>query len=153
MSRIGNRKLTIPSGVTVEVNGQEVTVKGPKGELKNIISELIKVTVNDNCVETTKVEDTKKANVLQGTSNSIINGMIIGVSKGFEMGLEAVGVGYRFQVSGNIVEDMRESNRRYYFSHPKQKEYYKNYQRERRKDPEYRKKLSEYKRKKRQSGS
>ena len=103
MSRIGNRKLTIPSGVTVEVNGQEVTVKGPKGELKNIISELIKVTVNDNCVETTKVEDTKKANVLQGTSNSIINGMIIGVSKGFEMGLEAVGVGYRFQVSGNKI--------------------------------------------------
>ncbi|MBR5662212.1 MAG: 50S ribosomal protein L6 [Bacilli bacterium] len=103
MSRIGNRKLTIPAGVTVEVNGQEVTVKSSKGELKTTVSNLIEVKVSEGVVETIQKQTTKEANIMQGTTNSNIQGMIEGLSKGFSIGLEAVGVGYRFAVSGNKI--------------------------------------------------
>ena len=101
MSRIGERKIVIPEGVTVSVNGCEVTVKGSKGELKINVSELVNVVVEDGVVLTKQVKNTKTANMMQGTTNSLISNMITGVSKGYDKGLEAVGVGYRFQVSGN----------------------------------------------------
>ena len=103
MSRIGNRKLTIPAGVTVEVNGNEVTVKSSKGELKTTVSNLIEVKVSDGFVETIQKNPSKEANIMQGTTNSNIQGMIEGLDKGFSKGLEAVGVGYRFAVSGNKI--------------------------------------------------
>ena len=103
MSRIGERKLTIPEGVTVSVNGSTVNVKGPKGELNLELSNLINVEVVDNTVLTKQAKPSKRANVMQGTTNSLINNMIIGVSQGFSKGLEAVGVGYRFNVSGNKI--------------------------------------------------
>ena len=103
MSRIGNRKLELPAGVTVEVNGSEVTVKGSKGELKTTVSNLIEVKVSEGVVETIQKQESKEANIMQGTTNSNIQGMIEGVSKGFEKGLEAVGVGYRFALSGNKI--------------------------------------------------
>ena len=103
MSRIGERKLTIPEGVTVSVNGNTVNVLGPKGELNLEVSNLINVEVVDNTVLTKQVKASKRANVMQGTTNSLINNMIIGVSKGFSKSLEAVGVGYRFNVSGNKI--------------------------------------------------
>ena len=103
MSRIGERKLTIPEGVTVSVDGNNVTVKGPKGELSYTFSNLINVEVVDNTVLTKQVKESKKANMMQGTTNSFINNMIIGVHTGFSKGLEAVGVGYRFNVSGNKI--------------------------------------------------
>ena len=103
MSRIVERKLTIPEGVTVSVDGNNVTVKGPKGELSYTFSNLINVEVVDNTVLTKQVKESKKANMMQGTTNSLINNMIIGVHTGFSKGLEAVGVGYRFNVSGNKI--------------------------------------------------
>ena len=103
MSRIGERKLTIPEGVTVSVDGNNVTVKGPKGELSYTFSNLINVEVVDNTVLTKQIKESKKANMMQGTTNSLINNMIIGVHTGFSKGLEAVGVGYRFNVSGNKI--------------------------------------------------
>lgn len=103
MSRIGERKLTIPEGVTVSVNGNTVNVKGPKGELNLNVSNLINVEVVDNTVLTKQAKPSKRANVMQGTTNSLINNMIVGVSQGFSKGLEAVGVGYRFNVSGNKI--------------------------------------------------
>ena len=103
MSRIGERKLTIPEGVTVSVNGNTVNVKGPKGELNYNFSNLISVEVVDNTVLTNQAKPSKRANVMQGTTNSLINNMIIGVSVGFSKSLEAVGVGYRFNVSGNKI--------------------------------------------------
>ena len=103
MSRIGERKLTIPEGVTVSVDGNNVTVKGPKGELSYTFSNLINVEVVDNTVLTKMVRESKRANMMQGTTNSLINNMIIGVHEGFSKGLEAVGVGYRFNVSGNKI--------------------------------------------------
>ncbi len=103
MSRIGNRKLTIPEGVEVKNESNTITVKGPKGELSLVVSPLVNVTVDGNELTTTMAKDTKEANVLSGTTNSNINNMLIGVSTGYTKELEAVGVGYRFSVSGNKI--------------------------------------------------
>ena len=103
MSRIGERKLVIPDGVTVSVNGNVVDVKGPKGELNYEFSKLINVLVEDGVVLTKQIKPSQEANMMQGTTNSLISNMITGVSKGYDKGLEAVGVGYRFQVSGNKI--------------------------------------------------
>ena len=103
MSRIGERKLVIPDGVEININGNVINIKGPKGELSYEFDKLINVTVEDGVVLTKLVKPSQKANMMQGTTNSLINNMIIGVSKGFDKGLEAVGVGYRFQVSGNKI--------------------------------------------------
>ena len=103
MSRIGERKLTIPQGVTVTINGNVINVKGPKGELEYTFSNLINVEVVDNTVITKQIKENAKSNMMQGTTNSLINNMIIGVSTGFSKSLEAVGVGYRFGVSGNKI--------------------------------------------------
>ena len=103
MSRIGERKISIPDGVTVSVNGNVVDVKGPKGELNLEFSKLVSVVVEDGVVLTKQIKPSKDANVMQGTTNSLISNMITGVSKGYDKGLEAVGVGYRFQVSGNKI--------------------------------------------------
>ena len=103
MSRIGERKISIPDGVTISVNGNVVDVKGPKGELNYEFSKLINVLVEDGVVLTKQIKPSQEANMMQGTTNSLISNMITGVSKGYDKGLEAVGVGYRFQVSGNKI--------------------------------------------------
>ena len=99
MSRVGNRILTIPAGVTVSVDGNKVTVKGPKGELSTEINKNITVEVNDTEVKLTRENDLFKKD--HGTANAHISNMITGVTTGFEKKLEAVGVGYRFQVKGS----------------------------------------------------
>ena len=98
MSRVGNRKLIIPTDVTVTVDGNVVTVKGPKGELSTVINENITASVNDNELTLTRKSDEFKN--FHGTANANINNMIVGVTKGFEKKLESVGVGYRFQLKG-----------------------------------------------------
>jgi len=103
MSRIGKRKLVIPNGVTVEVNGGVATVKGPKGTLDLTIDPLVKVEVVDNTLTTDVVKDIKRANVVVGTTNALLNNMLIGVSEGYTKNLEIVGVGYRFNVTGNKI--------------------------------------------------
>lgn len=101
MSRIGNRVLTIPEGVTVDVNENTVTVKGPKGELSTEVNRNVKVEVEGNELKTT-VKNVAFSN-FHGTANANINNMIVGVTKGFEKKLEAVGVGYRFTLKGNTL--------------------------------------------------
>ena len=103
MSRIGNRKLAIPAGIEVNVEGNNVTVKSTKGTLSLNVPALIKVEVKDNFVEVNMVNESKEANILAGTTNSHIKNMIDGLSKGYTKELEAVGVGYRFQVSGRKI--------------------------------------------------
>ena len=103
MSRIGNRRIAIPNGVSVTVENENVVVKGTKGTLTQEIHSLVEVLVNDNVVETKAKNDSKEANINVGTMNSLISNMVIGVSEGFSKGLEAVGVGYRFQVQGNKI--------------------------------------------------
>ena len=102
MSRIGNRVLTIPEGVNVTLENDTITVKGPKGSLDFPISKSVIVKIDGNAL-TVETTDKADSNVMQGTTNAIIRNMIEGVSKGFEKGLEIIGVGYRFQVQGNVL--------------------------------------------------
>ena len=99
MSRIGNRVLTLPSNVTVAVDGSKVTVTGPKGTLSTEVDKHVTVEVKDNEVIITRENDEFKN--FHGTANANIKNMIVGVSEGFEKKLEAVGVGYRFAMKGN----------------------------------------------------
>ena len=103
MSRIGNRELVIPAGVTVTAENNLITVKGPKGELKLVVSEPIVVEIKEDKVYTKRPNDNKATKQLHGTTNSLIKNMIIGVTEGYSNGLEAVGVGYRFNVNGKKV--------------------------------------------------
>ena len=100
MSRIGNRELEIPTGVTVTVNENVVTVKGAKGELSLTLKEGINVKVEDTKLTVESTGKAKFDNAMHGTTNSLIKNMITGVSKGYSKGLEIIGVGYRFQVRG-----------------------------------------------------
>ena len=103
MSRIGKRVLTIPENVNVEVNGQKVTVKGPKGELSLDLIKTIEVKVNDKELTVEKLKEDKFTNQMHGTINANIANMIKGVSEGYKKALEIVGVGYRFNVQGNTL--------------------------------------------------
>ena len=103
MSRIGNRKIVVPTGVSVELNENILTIKGVKGTLTIEVNKLVDVKIDENTVLTIAKNESHEANVNVGTMNSLITNMIIGVSEGFSKGLEAVGVGYRFQVSGNKI--------------------------------------------------
>lgn len=104
MSRIGDRKLTIPDNVHVEILNDLVTVKGPKGELSRIVPKNVVVKINDKEL-TVELKDSKDkyAGVNQGTINSHIFNMFEGVTEGFSKKLEIHGVGYRFQVQGNTI--------------------------------------------------
>ena len=101
MSRIGNRRLLVPENVTVTIDGNVVTVKGPKGELSTEVHKGISVAVEGNEVVVTRENDSFKN--FHGTVNANIKNMIIGVTEGYVKNLEAVGVGYRFNVAGNTI--------------------------------------------------
>ena len=103
MSRIGNRKLVIPEGVTVTIEGNTVTVKGSKGELTNTFNKDMAIKVEDGSVTVSRPNELKTTKSLHGTTNALIKNMIDGVSVGFKSELEIVGVGYRFNVQGNKI--------------------------------------------------
>ena len=103
MSRIGDRKLVIPAGVTVTVDNDVVTVKGPKGELTTKVINDLEVKVEGDTLEVLKGNDSSATNMMQGTMNANINNMLVGVTKGFTKGLEIIGVGYRFALKGNKI--------------------------------------------------
>lgn len=102
MSRIGNRIITIPDGVTARVEDNKVTVKGPKGELSTTLGEKLTVTVKENQITVERLDDTVKK--FHGTANANIVNMINGVTKGYKKELEAVGVGYKFTLKGNVLD-------------------------------------------------
>lgn len=104
MSRIGNRVLTVPEGVTVTINEGQITVKGPKGELSLNIDNNINVELDGNEIKVTRNSEIKKVKQMHGTTNSLIANMLEGVSKGYEKALEIVGVGFRFNLKGNVLE-------------------------------------------------
>lgn len=99
MSRIGNRKIEVPEGVTVKVENDIVTVTGPKGSLSQKMLKGISLEQEGNKITLTRVNDAAKA--MHGTMNALLHNMILGVTKGYEKGLEIIGVGYRFNVAGN----------------------------------------------------
>lgn len=102
MSRIGNKLITIPAGVTVEVaDGNEVTVKGPKGTLTRTFSTMMDIQVADGVVTVMRPNDAKHTKQLHGTTRALINNMVVGVSEGYAKELELVGIGFRAAVKGN----------------------------------------------------
>ncbi|NLD20757.1 MAG: 50S ribosomal protein L6 [Clostridiales bacterium] len=103
MSRIGKRELVIPAGVTITIENNLVTVKGPKGELKLNYDNSIIVKEVEGKIITERTSEIKHVKQLHGTYNSLINNMIIGVTEGYKKSLEAVGVGYKFNVKGNVI--------------------------------------------------
>jgi len=103
MSRIGLKPIEIPEGVEVKVDGNHVSVKGPKGELSRDLPREMKVNVEDKTITVERPSDNKEHRTLHGTTRSLINNMVQGVSKGFEKTLEINGVGYRAQKQGNKV--------------------------------------------------
>jgi large subunit ribosomal protein L6 len=103
MSRIGKKPVEAPKGVTVSVNGQTVTAKGPKGELKFVVNDLCKVALQDGKVVVEPAEPTKAAKAQWGMSRTMISNMMTGVTAPFSKKLELVGVGYRAAVKGSSL--------------------------------------------------
>lgn len=104
MSRIGKNPVVIPSGVTVNVAGQDVTVKGPKGELSLTVPKPITVAQEDGQLVVTRPDDNRKSRSLHGLSRSLINNMVEGVTKGYVIKMEIFGVGYRVLKKGKDLE-------------------------------------------------
>jgi large subunit ribosomal protein L6 len=101
MSRVGKKPIEIPEGVTVTLDNNNVTVKGTKGELSRSFNPDIEIKVEDNVVTVTRPSDSKEHRALHGTTRAVIANMVEGVSKGFERGLELIGVGYRASKQGS----------------------------------------------------
>ncbi|MCM3706673.1 MULTISPECIES: 50S ribosomal protein L6 [Cytobacillus] len=100
MSRIGKKPIEIPTGVTVTNDNNTVTVKGPKGELTRSFNQDIEIKVEDSVINVSRPSDAKDHRALHGTTRALLANMVEGVSKGFERGLELIGVGYRAQKQG-----------------------------------------------------
>lgn len=104
MSRIGRMPVEIPGGVKVDLQGQHVTVKGPKGELQRSFSPLIGIAMENNQLVITRKSDNPAERALHGTTRAVLANMIHGVNSGFEVILEVEGVGYRAEMEGkNLV--------------------------------------------------
>lgn len=103
MSRIGKLPIHIPAGVTVTVKDNIVTVKGPKGELTQQVDPLISVNVEGDVCHVTRPNDEKEARSKHGLYRSLIHNMVVGVSEGYKKTLELVGVGYRVEAQGQIL--------------------------------------------------
>ena len=104
MSRIGKKPVAIPKGVTASVNGQEVAVKGPKGELKHIVVDDVIAKLENGGIEVAPRQDTQNARAMWGISRTLILNLMTGVTEGFTKKLEITGVGYRAAVQGSNLQ-------------------------------------------------
>lgn len=100
MSRIGNKPVVIPAGVTIDLKDNTVTVKGPKGELSYTFNQNITLVQNEGEVVFTRPNDSKENKTIHGTTRAVFNNMVVGVTEGFQRELELIGVGYRAQLQG-----------------------------------------------------
>lgn len=100
MSRVGKKVIELPEGVTITNNNNEVTVKGPKGELTRQFNQDLTIQIEGNTVTVVRPSESKQHRTIHGTTRALIANMVEGVSKGFERNLELVGVGYRAQKQG-----------------------------------------------------
>ena len=103
MSRIGKIPVDIPSGVTVNVNAEEVSVKGPIGEVKQKLVPQISIKVEDDKIIVAPTDNSKQGKSLHGLYRSLINNMVIGVTQGYVKGLRIVGTGYRVELQGKTL--------------------------------------------------
>ena len=101
MSRIGNKPVVIPAGVTIDLKDNTVTVTGPKGELSYTFNPAITLTQNEGEVVFARPDDSKENKTIHGTTRAIFNNMVVGVTEGFQKELDLIGVGYRAQLQGN----------------------------------------------------
>jgi large subunit ribosomal protein L6 len=101
MSRIGKKTIAIPKGVTIALDGQTVSVKGPKGERTWTVAEEIEIKQEGDELSLTPRSDTHRARAMWGLSRTLVDNMVTGVTTGFEKSLELVGVGYRAAMKGN----------------------------------------------------
>ncbi len=113
MSRIGKAVIVVPSGVEVSIDGQDVTVKGPKGTLNHVVPEPITVRQEGTSVLVERPNDERKARSLHGLTRTLVNNMVLGVSSGFRKELEIIGVGYRATAQGDNKLELALG-----FSHP-----------------------------------
>lgn len=104
MSRIGKNPISVPSGVEVKVDGQDVAVKGPKGELSVTIAVPITVSLEDGVITVARPDEERESRSLHGLSRTLINNMIVGVTDGYSKALEIVGTGYRVLAKGSNLE-------------------------------------------------
>lgn len=104
MSRIGKAPIEIPAGVTVQVKENNVTVKGPKGELSQEINPDIHVAVEDGHVLVTRPDDERTHRAMHGLYRALVHNMVVGVSEGYKKEMELVGVGYRASATGQVLE-------------------------------------------------
>ena len=104
MSRVGKKPVSVPAGVTARVEGQAVSVKGAKGELRFSVPDDVSVVLENNEIKVDPRSDTKRAQALWGTSRARINNLVTGVTKGFEKRLEITGVGYKVAVAGKNLQ-------------------------------------------------
>ena len=104
MSRIGKKPVPVPSGVTATINGQTVSVKGPKGELSFVLNDLVLAEMTDDGIKIDPRGNTKTARSLWGMSRTMVQNIITGVSAGFEKKLDITGVGYRAQMQGKNLQ-------------------------------------------------
>jgi large subunit ribosomal protein L6 len=101
MSRIGKMPITVPSNVTVTIDGSTVTAKGPKGELSRTFRPIIKIEQDGDTITVSRPDDSREAKAQHGLVRTLVANMIEGVKNGFEKNLEIVGIGYRAQMKGN----------------------------------------------------
>lgn len=104
MSRIGKKPVTVPAGVTANVNGQTVSVKGPKGELKTILNDQVTVAMGAEGIKVDPINQTKLARSSWGMSRTLVRNMMQGVTTGYSKNLEITGVGYRAAVNGKVLQ-------------------------------------------------
>ncbi len=104
MSRIGKKPIPIPEGVTVTIDGSQVTVRGPKGELSRRFDPAMTIEQQDGQIVVTRPTDNRQHRALHGLTRALINNMVVGVSEGYEIRLQIVGTGYRAEMAG---EDIR----------------------------------------------
>ncbi|MDO5493453.1 MAG: 50S ribosomal protein L6 [Nesterenkonia sp.] len=104
MSRIGKLPITVPAGVEVDLQGRDIRVKGPKGELSRVLPEGISVAVEDGTVTVTRPDDERESRSLHGLTRTLINNMVIGVTDGYTKKLEIIGTGYRVLAKGSDLE-------------------------------------------------
>ena len=103
MSRIGKKTIAVPKGVTVTLDGQTVSVKGPKGERSWTVADEIEVTQGEDGLNLTMREDNQRSRAMWGLSRTLVDNMVVGVTTGFEKSLDLVGVGYRAAMKGNAL--------------------------------------------------
>ncbi len=103
MSRIGKNPVMVPDGVEVDLSGRTLTARGGLGTLRLVVSNAVTATIADGAVTIAPANETKQSRAMWGTTRALVNNMVTGVSKGFSVGLEINGVGYRAAVQGNVL--------------------------------------------------